>query len=164
MDEVKACSFTGHRIIEPSHKARIDDLVYRSIEYAYEKGCRAFYSGGAVGFDTVAARQVIKFRMAHRDVKLVMVIPCKNQSEKWTAEQKNMYNYCLGAADTVMYLSIDYTADCMKRRNEKLVLLSDLIIAYVKRQDSGAAQTVRMALKAGRTVYNLYPTLEKENK
>ena len=162
MEEFRACSFTGHRAIKRNHLDSIDELVFRSIAYAYGKGCRTFYSGGAIGFDTIAARQVIRFRMTHRDVKLVMLIPCKNQCEKWSLEQKEMYNYCLGAADTVIYLSMEYTKDCMRDRNEKLVCVADVVIAYVNRNESGAAQTVRMAIKSGKTVYNLYPTLDKK--
>ena len=157
----KACSFTGHRTIAERHFGKIDALVLRAIEYAYKEGCRRFYCGGAVGFDTVAARQVIQFRLSHPDCELHLLIPCKNQSERWSARQKEMYEYTLSVANSVSFLSDEYSDGCMRERNKKLVELSDIVIAYVDRGKSGAGQTVRMAQRAGKTVYNLFPTLER---
>ena len=159
--EILVCSFTGHRKIEPHHEGKIDTLVMRAIEYAYGRGCRAFYTGGAVGFDTVAAKQVILFRMSHPDVRLTVLVPCREQSERWSDRQKQMYDYCLSSADFVEYVSEAYTDDCMKKRNQRLVDAADTVIAYASHSRSGAGQTVRMAQRAGKTVYNLYPTLEK---
>ena len=160
----KGCSFTGHRRIEPSHKKNIDGLIARAIGYAYGEGCRDFYCGGAVGFDTHAARQVILFRLSHPDVRLHLLLPCSNQDEKWNGAEKKRYEHTIVSADTVSYISDEYTKDCMKKRNEKLVEAADIVIAYVNKNYSGAAQTVRLANKAGKRVYNLYPTLEKEQK
>ena len=155
------CSFTGHRKIIPAHKKRIFDLLSRAIEYAYNEGCRTFLSGGAIGFDTEAARAVLLFKMAHPDVKLIMLLPCTSQDAYWTDSQRDAYNYLLRAADRVEYVSEQYTDDCMKKRNLRLAEMCDILIAYVGRGNSGSAQTMRFAQKMGKRVYNLYPTLEK---
>ena len=62
------CSFTGHRKIELRHRENIYSMIERAVAYAYREGCRRFYTGGAVGFDTLAARAVINFRISHPDV------------------------------------------------------------------------------------------------
>ena len=80
--------------------------------------------------------------------------------QKSEYSQVATYEYILGRADSVEYLSEEYTDGCMRERNQRLVDLSDILIAYVSRYSSGAAQTVRMAEKAGKTVYNLYPSLQ----
>ena len=49
----------------------------------------------------------------------------------------------------------------MRERNFALANAADILIAYVGRGVSGAAQTVRFADNLGKTIYNLYPTLEK---
>ena len=157
-----ACSFTGHRAIEPRHIGKIDAMVARAVEYAYNEGCRKFYCGGALGFDTVAARQIIQFRLRHPDCELHLVIPCKNQSERWSKRQKEMYEYILSVSDTVSFLSEEYRDGCMRERNKKLAELSDIVIAYVNRGNSGAGQTVRLAKGLGKTVYNIYPALDSE--
>ena len=156
----KVCSFTGHRLIKKEHSSRLLPLVDRAIEYAYSEGCRTFLSGGAVGFDTVAARGVIRFRLSHPDARLILLLPCVNQDEKWSEEQRDAYEYILASADEVEYISDEYTDSCMKERNFKLAGKADILIAYVGHNRSGSAQTARMADKMGKTVYNLYKALE----
>lgn len=158
---MQVCAFTGHRKIEDRHKDRIDGLLLRAISFAYDNGCRTFATGGALGFDTLAAREIIRFRMSHPDVRFIVVLPCKNQSDSWSASQVNMYEYTLLNADEIEYVSDEYTDGCMKERNGRLADMCDMLIAYVSRPYSGSAQTVRMASAAGKAVYNLYPSLEQ---
>lgn len=157
---MKACCFTGHRKIEQRHLGKIDDLVSRAVAFAYEAGCRRFFVGGAIGFDTVAAKQVILFRIMHPDAELHVIAPCRNQSDAWSSADVSRYEYILSNANTVEYVSDVYTDGCMKERNKRMVELSDIVFAYVSRNYSGSAQTVRLAQKAGKTVYNLYPALD----
>ena len=119
------------------------------------------YSGGAWGFDMLAAREVLRFRASHRDVRLVMLLPCIDQAESWSGRVRSDYEYLLREADECIYLSDAYTEGCMKARNAELVMRSQMIIAYVSHMRSGAGQTVNFANRAGKTVYNLYPALEK---
>ena len=160
---MKSCSFTGHRVINPKHKAKLHDLLARGIEYAYKEGCRTFYCGGALGFDTMAAQCVLHFRIKYRDIRLVILIPCTDQSDSWSLADKQMYDYILSSADEVAYTHDGvYTPNCMKIRNERLAELGDMLIAFSGRSTSGAAQTVRMAENMGKRVFNLYPTVVAE--
>jgi uncharacterized phage-like protein YoqJ len=138
-------------------------LLGRAIEYAYSEGCRDFICGGAIGFDTLAAREMIRFRMTHTDARLILALPCIEQDLKWSDSQRNAYNFTLSSADEVIYISDSYTKTCMAERNRYLAEKCDMLIAYVGRTTSGAAQTVRMAEKLNKRIYNLYPTLHKEN-
>jgi uncharacterized phage-like protein YoqJ len=156
---MKACSFTGHRIIPKDKETALSDLLDRAIDYAYGEGCRTFYCGGALGFDTMAAKAIIKKRMLKTDMRLIIVIPCADQDAKWNSGEKNMYNYVISSADEVIYTSLSYTKDCMKRRNERLAEMCDILIAFCGNARSGSAQTVRIAKSFGKTVYNLYPKI-----
>ena len=158
---MKTCSFTGHRRIAPSHEKRLRELLFRAVNYAYDNGCRRFITGGALGFDTLAAREVIKFRISHSDVSLVLALPCVNQDEHWSEEQRGAYSYTLSMADEVIYISEEYTDTCMKERNLYLATEADILIAYASRYASGAGQTVRMAKELGKQVYNLYAALSE---
>lgn len=160
--ENRGCSFTGHRAIPDRHYGGLVRLLQRAIEYAYGLGCRNFYAGGAVGFDTLAAREVLRYRVTHPDVRLVLLLPCINQNKHWNASDTDAYEYILSEANEVVYLSEEYTDGCMQRRNMALAEACDVMIAYVGKPRSGAAQTVRMAERLGRRVYNLYSTVEKE--
>ena len=154
---VSGCAFTGHRNIPGSHIPRLAGLLDRAIEYAYGRGCRNFYCGGALGFDTMAERAIIKKRMKYPDIKLILVLPCIDQASKWSHSDKDAYEYVLSMADEVEYVSQEYVADCMKMRNARLVELCDILIAYVGRKIGGAAQTYRMAASLGKEIYNLFP-------
>ena len=161
---MKTCAFTGHRRIEPLHEKTLPELLFRAVNYAYENGCRKFIAGGAVGFDTLAAREVIKFRISHPEVKLILALPCVNQDERWSDGQKSAYSYTLSLADEVVYISEEYTDTCMRERNRYLAEEADLLIAYLSHSASGAGQTVRMAKSRGVQVYNLYSALAGENR
>ena len=159
----KSCSFTGHRQIKKTHEQRILPLIDKAVAYAYDEGCRTFFCGGAVGFDTLAARSVVRFRINHPDVRLVLLLPCVNQDERWSEVQRAAYEFLLASADEVEYVSDEYTDARMKERNFRLANRADILIAYVGHNRSGSAQTARMADSMGKTVYNLYKALESES-
>lgn len=150
------CSFTGHRVIEEWHRGRIQGLISTAIKYAYAAGCRDFMCGGALGFDTLAAQEVIKFRQLHRDVRLVLCLPCMDQAEGWSDKSRSMYSHILESADEIIYASEVYTDSCMRERNFLLASRCDILIAYCGRPRSGSGQTVRMADSMGKEVINLY--------
>ncbi|MBQ8302340.1 MAG: DUF1273 family protein [Clostridia bacterium] len=153
------CAFTGHRKIEQDHLAKLPDMLYRAINYAYGRGCRRFIAGGAIGFDTEAAKQVIRYRISHPDVSLAIYVPHIDQSERWSARQKEIYDYILSEANEVLYVSETYDSDCMRRRNKAMAEACDIMIAYVSNSRSGSAQTARMAEALGKEVYNIYSSL-----
>ena len=115
-----SCAFTGHRRIEDRHVGRVEDLLSRAISYAYAEGCRRFITGGALGFDTLAAKEVIRFKMSHPDVTLLIVLPCKNQSDAWSSSQVSLYEYTLANADEIEYVFDEYKDGCMRERNQRL--------------------------------------------
>lgn len=155
------CAFTGHRNIKFEHRAGMPNLLSRAIGYAYDKGCRRFITGGALGFDTEAAREVIRFRISHPDVSLVLFLPCLDQDASWSLRQRDSYDYILSSADEVKYISECYDKTCMKRRNQAMAEECDIMIAYVGRERSGSSQTLRIAQTLGKESYNLYFELEK---
>lgn len=157
------CAFTGHRQIKYAHRPMMADILLRAISFAYGKGCRTFITGGAVGFDTEAARQVLRFRIEHPDVSLVLFLPCLDQDAAWTAGQRDSYDYVLSSADEVRYLSDTYDKGCMRRRNQAMAEQCDMMICYVGHDRSGASQTMRIARALGKETYNLYPSLEKDS-
>ena len=153
---MRNCSFTGHRIIDEKYIKPLEELLVRAIDYVYSQGCRNFYCGGAIGFDTMAAKAVISARMKKPDMRLIIVIPCKSQADKWSERERSVYEFVLASADEVVYVSEEYTDDCMRRRNQHLVDVCDVLIAFSGKARSGSAQTVRMAVAKERIVYNLH--------
>jgi uncharacterized phage-like protein YoqJ len=155
MSTEKTCAFTGHRRLAKADIPVLKKKLEETIESLINQGVYRYLSGGAVGWDTLAAKVILDFKAGNEAIKLIMVLPCRNQDEKWSAEDKAVYKEHLAAADEIVYGSEGYTADCMKKRNIRLVDDSDYCIAYMKHQRSGSSQTVRLAKEKGIPVFNL---------
>ena len=157
----KSVCFTGHRTIAED-KEKLSARLYALLErLVTEQKVTDFYTGGAVGWDALAALTVLKLRESYPEVKLHLVLPCpfEEQSAKWNEAQKAEYQHILGLADSVEQVSDRYYNGCMKARNARLVeLASDYCICYwnPKNYRSGTGQTVRMAQKKGIEVINLF--------
>ena len=157
----RSVCFTGHRTIAED-KEKLSARLYALLERLVTKQkITDFYTGGAVGWDALAALTVLKLRESYPEVKLHLVLPCpfEEQSAKWNEAQKAEYQHILGLADSVEQVSDWYYNGCMKARNARLVeLASDYCICYWNPKDfrSGTGQTVRMAQKKGIEIINLF--------
>lgn len=87
----KACCLTGHREIPPEDFAEIARRLEVTLIQLIEKGYLYFGTGGALGFDTLAAQTVLKLQTAYPYIKLILVLPCENQVEYWKQEDKLIY-------------------------------------------------------------------------
>lgn len=157
----KSVCFTGHRTIDGDREklsARLYALLERLVT---EKKVTDFYTGGAVGWDALAALTVLKLRESYPEVKLHLVLPCpfEEQSAKWNEAQKAEHKHIASLADTKEFTSEHLDKNAMRIRNARLVeLASDYCICYwnPKNFRSGTGQTVRMAQKKGIEVINLF--------
>ena len=82
----KICCFTGHREIPLEKQAEIADRLERIIISLYQQGIRVYKAGGALGFDTLAARTVLRLRESCSNMKLILVLPCLTQTRGWKPE------------------------------------------------------------------------------
>ena len=129
---ITAC-FTGHRDIPEFEKMIVKKRLKKEIEKLIEKGVIYFGNGGAVGFDSISALTVIELRERYPQIKLIMVLPCKEQDRKWSEKDKATYAYILENADKITYTSEHYYKGCMHVRNRRLVDFSKYCIAYLKK-------------------------------
>ena len=161
--ESTAC-FTGHRSLSRILLPEIRSRVAGAICQAYENGYRNFLCGGARGFDTLAALEVLKFRESHPDIRLVIAVPCATQADRWTAEDRSVWQSVLDSADEVNILSEVYYNGCMQARNRYMVDASSLCFCYLVRFEGGTWSTVRYALHRGLMLMNLAMPGEPELK
>lgn len=150
-----SCSFTGHRKIEKETYLQTKARLEAEIASLVRKGYLYFYNGGALGFDTMAAIEVLRQRKTYPQIKLVMALPHRGQEEKWTRVDKEIYHEILKRADQTVYLNERYHAACMFERNRYLVDHSDVCIAYLTRHSGGTAYTVHYAQKRGLEIINI---------
>lgn len=146
--------FTGHRKI-PADQKLLDRALTYSVEAAINNGYRYFGAGGALGFDTAAALAVIRARKVHPDVRLILVLPCREQAARWSERDKKLYERIKEKADKVIYTSEDYFNGCMQKRNRHLVDNSSLCLCYLTEPRGGTYYTVKYAEKKGIKIINI---------
>ena len=152
---VRTVCFTGHRQINASHVSMLGKALEDVICRLMERGAAVFRTGGAKGFDTVAALMVLELRETHPEIRLELILPFRGQQEHWGDEDIYVYDYVLARADRVEYLYERYVDGCMLARNRRLVEGSDVCVAYCTRSVGGTAYTCRQAQQAGVELINV---------
>lgn len=151
----KACFFTGHRKI-PNDRAMLVSYLREEILDKINDGVTVFIAGGALGFDTLAAEQVIDMREDYTDIRLCLYLPCIEQYADWCEADRLRFQNVFDHSDEVYYVTSDkYTKGCMKKRNRAMVEAADCGIAYCIKNPSGTSQTINMAREKGIEVVNL---------
>ena len=150
----ETCCFTGHRQIPPGEQAEITDRLESVIVSLYQKGVRYYGAGGALGFDTLAARTVLRLRESCPGMKLILVLPCLTQTRGWRPSDVAEYERIKAQADKIVYTAQQYTPGCMHKRNRHLVDHSGVCVCYLTREKGGTAYTVNYAKKQGLNVVN----------
>lgn len=79
----RTCCFTGHRIIPAQVVPQLKAELAQTVTQLIDQGVTQFVTGGALGFDTMAAEEVLRQRKAHPDIRLHLMMPCKGQEKKW---------------------------------------------------------------------------------
>ncbi|MBQ8623252.1 MAG: DUF1273 family protein [Oscillospiraceae bacterium] len=151
----KTCCFTGHRDIPPQEVKKVKALLLFTIEKLIERGVVFYGSGGALGFDTLAAQAVLELKEKYPQIKLIMVYPCKDQTAFWNEKDIAEYNRIKAACDKVVYTSEKYDKACMFKRNRHLVNHSGYCVCYLKKPSGGTAYTVNYAKDNGLAIINI---------
>ena len=164
----KACAFTGYRPAkmpwgDDEMDARCVEFRFRlreALEYLIGRGYADFMSGGALGFDQMAAEIVLSLREKYPWVRLIMVIPFDGQADRWSEAQRRRWLDIIEASDRVVHVSHDFDRGVFYRRNHYLVEHADLLLAACDGQPGGTANTVAYARSHGVRVARLTPVKE----
>ena len=161
MDNYKTCCFSGHRQICAEHFIRLPELMQTLLDTLVAKGFRRFKTGGAIGFDTLAALKCLELKKKYPElnITLELCLPCRDQMNGWSEQDKSVYRFILERADKVSYECESYTKGCMYARNRRLVDGSELCVAYLSSQKGGTAYTCSYAEQKSVRVINLYERL-----
>lgn len=146
--------FTGHRKIPPKRMTSLARRLRTEIIELIDKGYLYFGTGGALGFDTLAAQTVLDLKSDYPQIKLILVLPCLAQADAWSSDDKSIYESIKTNADKVVYISREYTKECMHKRNRHLVDNSSACICYLTEKTGGTAYTVEYANSKGLLVIN----------
>lgn len=138
--------FSGHRILYDPREF-VEQQLYAAIQECIANGKISFMTGGALGFDTIAAKAVIGLRTENPMIRLVLALPCpaEEQTLKWNKQQIEEYKSILEQADEVKVLSPHYTNGCMLSRNRYMVDNRSTLIYYLRNPRSETKYTVNYA-------------------
>lgn len=150
----KTCCFSGHRDLSEEERASILPRLREAVETLIARGVTDFIAGGAYGFDAMAAQEVLYQRQFH-PIRLVLALPCPDQTKNWPPSAVAEYESIRAQADEEQVLSIAYHKGCMLKRNDWMVAHSAYLICYRKTLIGGTAYTVKQAAKAGLRIRNL---------
>ena len=162
----QCCAFTGHRPKKypwgydetDARCVTLKQMLAKQIAKLVDAGYTDFLSGMAEGADTWAALAVLALRKEHPTLRLHCVLPCEGQADRWSASARELYFSILEQADSVVYVSREYSKDCMLKRNRYLVdHVSCLLAVYNGERRGGTAMTVRYAQKMGLEIIILNP-------
>lgn len=163
--EIKKCCFTGYRpskfsfslVRNNGEYIEFENQLIESILFLIrQENCRVFYTGMAMGFDIIAAEIVLMLKksLKMKEIKLVCVIPFKQQKDYLNEEWFKRYNNILNQCDQTFILSDEYYNGCYQRRNEFMVDDCDYVLTWYDGRSGGTRNTINYAKRKLRYIFN----------
>lgn len=109
----RTCCFTGHREIGTNEYYGIKKRTKNIIITLVKKGIIYYGSGGARGYDMLAAETILELKKIYPQIKLILVLPCPEQTKYWAEIDKYRYINIKKYADKVVYTSDHYYRGCI---------------------------------------------------
>lgn len=155
-------AFTGHRNTRFVSETFLRKLIAAAIETSYNAGKRFFLTGMAMGFDMIAAEEVLNAQKKHPDIRLIGAVPFPGQMDNFNVAWKRRYQRIKAKLNEEHVISPAYHKRCYQERNVWMVSHCSLLIAlYDGRNISGTQYTVNRAKKVGVQMVNIYDYIRK---
>lgn len=155
--EEQSVTFTGHRFIPYGKLSMLKVALKNIILELYAKGYSNYYCGMAMGFDLLSAEVVLSLKAECKELRLIAVVPYRNQDERFSFADKKRYHSILNRADETILLCENYYQGCLLRRNDYMLARSNQVIAYFDGENKGGTfYTCRNAQVKGLPVINLF--------
>lgn len=149
---------------------KVDEIIKRN---DWLKDGNNFYTGGALGFDTIAFKLIEKYKEEGYNVKNILCIPFEQQYKKFCKRDQQFYHeYILPRADEIIYVDSledyscdkvnigEYHIDKMRNRNQFMVDNCDagVISCWNKVvKSSGTFDCIKRARKVDKLIINITP-------
>ena len=152
----RTCCFTGHREISEKDLPGILERTERAVRRLIEQGVIFFGVGGAIGYDTEAAKLLFRLRATdYPQIKVILVYPFEGFTSRWSGEQRAEYARLLPQYDKAVCVAQRASREAYLARDRHLVDGSAYCIAYCTRNSGGTAYTLRYAMDKGVEIYNI---------
>ena len=151
----KTCCFTGHRAIPEKELPAILKRTEQAVRRLIEQGVVFFGVGGAIGYDTEAAKLLFQLRATdYPQIKVILVYPFEGYTSRWSGEQRAEYARLLQQYDKAVCVAQRASIEAYLTRDRHLVDGSAYCIAYCTRDSGGTAYTLRYARQEGLKIVN----------
>lgn len=156
----KTCCFSGHRIIAQASIPLIMVKLDLAITDMIKRGVTDFITGGAIGFDMLAAKAMARRKDQGADIRLIMALPFPGHDVLWKDEQREELEILMAQADEVHYIAQrpnKQTAikSCYYQRNKYMVDRAQYVVAACRKIQSGTAQTLNYAMRQKKTIIHI---------
>lgn len=139
-------AITGTRNVAPEGRELIRKALSEII--TSRNDIEAIIFGGARGTDTVALECAYEIREEQkRNFELIVVVPFKIEKQPREAQEA-----ILKYASRVIELSLPFSMGGYHKRNEEMVKMADMILAFWDRKDGGTSHTIERARKHGKEI------------
>lgn len=133
-------TFCGHAEIAQSDNVR--NWLISTVGTLIADGADTFYLGGYGAFDNLAAAVLQELKKANPHIQIVLVLAYLNR------------NTDTSGYDSTLYPELEKVPlrFAISRRNERMVDISDVVVAYVTHGWGGAAKTLEYAKRKRKTI------------
>ena len=151
----RTCCFTGHRVIPEKDLPGILERTEQAVRRLIEQGVVFFGVGGAIGYDTEAAKLLFRLRATdYPQIKVILVYPFEGITNRWSDEQRAEYARLLPKYDKAVCVAQRASREAYLARDRHLINGSAYCIAYCTRDSGGTAYTLRYAQQEGLKIVN----------
>lgn len=153
----KSCCFTGHRNLPTSKTQEIADRTANEIrKLIVNHGVRFFRVGGAIGYDTLAAKVLFHLKETEfPHIRVILVYPFDGFSSRWAPTQRAEFERLWLKYDKRICIGTGASREVYLARDRHLADSSAYCIAYCTRNYGGTAYTVRYAKRQGLEIRNI---------
>ena len=140
-----ACTFFGHRDCPDSIRPKLRSVILDLIAI---QGVDMFYVGHQGGFDDLVRGVLRELEQEYSEVRYAVVL----------AYMPSEHPTLCDTSDTMLPEGIELVHPCyaISWRNNWMLRQSDFVVAYMTHSWGGAAQYVKMAIRSGKIVINLF--------
>ncbi len=129
---IAATGFRNLKLGFNEHEKPLSDLKrnLRNTIWKYHcKGMSDFYVNCEYGIPLWSAEIVYALKK-YNDIKLHIVVPCEEQASEWCEEWRDRYYRVHEAADSIEFVSKQYTKTCYAEADERIAEKSDCILIF----------------------------------
>ncbi len=134
-------TFCGHAEIAQSDNLR--GWLISTIEPLIADGADTFYLGGYGAFDSLAAAVLRELKKTYPHIQIILVLAYLNR------------NTDTSGYDSTFYPELEEVPPrfAISKRNERMVEMSDVVVAYVTHGWGGAAKTLEYAKRKRKVIH-----------